>query len=280
MSGFTIDEYLCKINEPLYIFDIEDIKKRFKYSKKFGTDELFEFIYRGGLPKTFGFSDEAHKDYLNSYVQTYLMRDVMELGKISDIVKFNRFITACASMISNQLNVATLSMIAGISQPTAKEWLSVLQGLGIIYLLQPYFSNEIKRLVKSPKLYFYDTGLAAYLSLWPSSKTLQFGNMSGAYFENFCMNQITKKLAVSSFQINLFYYRDTGQKEIDLVLESHAGLTPVEIKLSSNPHHGDVTKFEVLKKFNKNILPGAILCTIDKPMLISADNVLVPAALL
>jgi len=280
MSSFTIDEYFGSINEPIYEFQIDDLKERFGKCKKYSQDELFEFIYRGGMPKAFGFDAESHKEYLNAYIRTYLMRDVMELGKISDTVRFYRFLTACAAMISNQLNIATLANTADISHPTAKEWLNVLQGLGIIYLVQPYFNNEIKRLVKSPKLYFYDTGLAAHLSLWPSSQTLKVSSMCGAYFENFCINQITKKFVNSSNQANIFYYRDTDQKEIDIVLETHAGLTPIEIKLSSNPHIGDVAKFEVLSKFKKKILEGAIICTIDKPLLIAGNNVLLPVDLL
>jgi predicted AAA+ superfamily ATPase len=144
----------------------------------------------------------------------------------------------------------------------------------------PYYSNSIKRLVRTPKLYFYDTGLAAHLSLWPSSQTLQFGNMSGAYFENFCMNQVIKKMCDAPNLTNIFYYRDVDQKEIDIVLESHAGLVPIEIKLSANPHGADVAKFEVLKKFNKKVLPGAIVCTIDKPLVVAGDNILVPVSLM
>ena len=208
------------------------------------------------------------------------MRDVMELGKISDTVRFRRFLTACAAMIANQLNYATLANVSDISQPTAKEWVHVLRGLGIIYLIQPYFNNEIKRLVKSPKLYFYDTGLAAHLSLWPSADTLKVGNMNGAYFENFCINQIVKKINISSERINIFYYRDIDRKEIDLVLETHAGLTPIEIKLSSKPYYGEEKKFKVLEKFGKKILPGAIICTIDKPLLLTGDNMLIPVQVL
>jgi len=280
MSSFTIDEKFESINNSITSFEIDDLKARFENCKPVSNEELFEFIYKGGMPKTFNLNDEAIKDYYKTYMQTYLMRDVMELGKISDTIRFNRFLTACATMISNQLNIATLAQASDISQPTAKEWLSVLQGLGIVYLIQPYFNNSIKRLVKSPKLYFYDTGLAAHLALWPSAKTLQVGNMNGAYFENFVINQIIKKLNASTSQINVFYYRDVDQKEIDIVLESHEGLTPIEIKLSSNPHHKDTEKFEILKKFGKPVLSGALVCTIDKPLLVSSGNLIVPACLL
>ena len=280
MSSFTMDEFTGDLKEPLNSFNIDYLKSRFAACTKYSNNELFEFIYRGGMPKTFGFSEEMRKDYFNAYIHSYLMRDVMELGKISDTVRFNRFLAACAAMISGQLNMATLANAADISQPTAKEWLYVLQGLGIVYVLQAYFNNNIKRLVKSPKLYFYDTGLAAYLSLWPSSETLKVGNMNGAYFKNFAVNQLIKKFSYMSQPPNVFYYRDVDQKEIDLVLETHEGLIPLEIKMTSNPHAGDTAKFEVLGKFKKTVLPGAILCTIDKPLLIDKSNVFLPVCLL
>ena len=280
MSSFTMDEFTGSLKEPLSNFNIDYLNARFETCVKYSNEELFEFIYSGGMPKTFGFSEEARKDYFNAYIHSYLMRDVMELGKISDTIRFNRFMTACAAMISGQLNIATLANAADISQPTAKEWLNVLQGLGIVYLLQSYFNNEIKRLVKSPKLYFYDTGLAAYLSLWPSSETLRVGNMGGAYFENFVVSQIVKKFSFMPQPPNIFYYRDVDQKEIDLILENHDGLMPLEIKMTSKPNSGDMTKFKVLSKFKKNILAGAIFCMIDKPLLIAGDNLFLPICLL
>ena len=280
MSSFTIDEKFGQINELLDSLEIDNLQERFKNCRKFDQNELFEFIYRGGMPKIFERSNDGVKDYFDDYVSTYLMRDVMQLGKVSDMIRFHRFLTACAAMISQQLNLAQLAQVAEISHPTAKEWLEILQGLGIVYLIQPYHNNMLKRLVKSPKLYFYDTGLAAHLSLWPSSKTLQVGNMNGAYFENFCINQITKKISASSRPVSIFYYRDKDQREIDLVLETHAGLIPLEFKLSSNPHQGDIAKFGVLEKLGKPVLPGAIICTIDKPLLITGGNVLLPVSLI
>ena len=280
MSSFTIDEKLENINDELLEFDIDDLVNRFKKCDKYSIGDLFEFIYYGGMPRTFDLTHEIRNDYYKTYIRTYLMRDVMELGKISDTIRFNRFLIACAAMVSSVLNISTLAVAADISQPTAKEWLQVLQGLGIVYLIQPYSNNNIKRLAKSPKIYFYDTGLAAQLSLWPSSKTLQMGNMSGAYFENFVMNQIIKKISAGSSNVNLFYYRDTDQKEIDVIIESYDGLTPIEIKLSSNPHHSDMKKFDVLKKFGKDIRAGAIICTIDKPLIVNTGNMLVPVWLL
>ena len=118
------------------------------------------------------------------------------------------------------------------------------------------------------------------MSLWPSSETLKVGNMNGKYFENFCINQLTKKFMGLGVSPKIFYYRDIDQKEVDVVLENHEGLTPIEIKMTSNPHIPDVSVFKELTKFGKVVSPGAILCTIDKPLLVVGDNVLLPVDLI
>jgi predicted AAA+ superfamily ATPase len=280
MSSFVIDEVYGQLKTPVTDFNIESLKQRFSACIQYPLNELFDFIYQGGMPKAITLGDEARKDYFYTYIHSYLMRDVMELGKVSDIVRFNRFLTTCAANLAGQLSYSTLAAVADISQPTAKEWLGILQGLGIVHLLQPYFNNEIKRLVKTSKLYFYDTGLAAYLSKWPSAEALQLGNMSGAYFENFIINQFAKKFVYEAQSPNMFYYRDIDQKEIDIVLESYNGLTPIEIKLTSNPHSGDVGKFKALEKFKKPINKGALICTIDKVALADSNNALLPVWLI
>lgn len=280
MSSFVIDEVYGQLKEPVTDFGIESLQAKFNDCIQYPLNELFDFLYRGGMPRVTTLRPEARKDYFDTYIHSYLMRDVMEIGKVSDIVRFNRFLTACAAILSGQLNVSTLAAAADISQPTAKEWLGVLQGLGIVHLVQPYFNNEIKRLVKTPKLYFYDTGLAAHISKWPSAEVLRLGNMGGAYFENFVVNQFVKKFAYAPQSPNLFYYRDIDQKEIDVVLESYNGLTPIEIKLTSNPHGSDVAKFKALEKFKKPINRGGLICTIDKAVLADTNNALIPVWLI
>jgi len=262
------------------VMDIVKIKEKMKTAHEFNIDDMWKFIFFGGMPKTFSLTPEEHREYMNSYIRTYLMRDVMELGKITDTVKFNRFLVGAAAMIAKQLNIATLARVADITEPTAKEWLKLLQGLGIVYLIQPYNDSEIKRLVKAPKLYFYDTGIAAYLSMWPTADTLKISSVNGDYFENFVMNQIVKKLSYSENQLNIFYYRDNDQKEIDIVIEKYDGLLPMEIKLTSSAHYSDVKKFSLLKKFKKPVLPGALICTIDEPLLAQEGDIILPIKLI
>lgn len=144
---------------------------------------MFQNIWHGGMPQAILADNEQRQEYFNSYVNTFLMRDVADLGGITDTIRFAKFITACAALIAQQVNYATLAETANISQVMAREWLRLLEGLGVIYLLQPYFNNTLKRITKTPKLYFCDTGLAAFLSMWLTPQTLLNGAASGFFLK-------------------------------------------------------------------------------------------------
>jgi hypothetical protein len=158
--------------------------------------------------------------------------------------------------------------------------LNVLQGLGIVYLVEPYFNNTLKRLTKTPKLYFYDTGLCAYLAKIPSRESLQVSSFAGAYFENYVMNQLKIKYQLLSQAPNIYFYRDFDQHEVDILLETFDGLTPLEIKLSANPNKRDLQKFAVLQKLGKKINNGGIICLIDKLYPVDDKNCLIPVGLI
>lgn len=241
---------------------------------------VFSYIFKGGMPKCIGYTDEQRAAYFKSYIDTYLMKDIMELGKITDAVRFKTFLTACASQNTQVLNYANLAMASDISQPTAKEWISLLQGIGVVYLVQPYFNNALKRLTKTPKLYFYDTGLCAYLAKIPSKDILMSSSLAGAYFENFVMNQLTIKNQLSSNERNIYFYRDIDRNEVDILLEDGEGITPLEVKLSANPNKRDVEKFKVLDKLNRKIKNGGIVCLIDSVYPVNERNSIIPVGLI
>ena len=243
-------------------------------------DNTFDYIFKGGMPKALDYDDEMRHEYFDSYVDTYLMKDIMELGTIVDIVRFRRFLTACASQNSNVVNYANLALVADISQPTAKEWLSLLIGMGIVYLVEPYFNNTLKRLTKTPKLYFYDTGLCAYLAKIPSKEILENSALAGAYFENFVINQFKVKYSATALHPNLYFYRDVDKNEIDILLEDVDGLTPLEIKLSSSPNNRVVDRFKILEKLGKPIKAGGIICLIDSLFPIDDKNSFIPVGLI
>jgi len=241
---------------------------------------VFEHIWRGGMPQTLEADTEQRQEYYNSYVQTYLMRDVAELGGVTDSLRFGKFLTAAAALVSEQVNYKTLADAAGISQPTAAEWLRLLEGMGIVHLLPPYSNNALKRLVKTPKLYFCDTGLCAHLSMWPARETLMNGAASGHYFENFAVAELLKHFAYSSAKANLSYYRDSNAREIDVIVESGNRLHPLEIKKSANPDRREIRKFEVLDKTLIERGCGGILCMCEEVTPIDGRNCFIPCNLI
>jgi predicted AAA+ superfamily ATPase len=257
--------------------ELEALKKRESESQPAGICDLFDSIYAGGLPGTLPLDDELRRDYFYSYINTYVMRDVMELGRAYDVISFNRFIRACAANIGTQVNFATLADSAGISQPTAKEWLNLLAGMQIVYFVEPYFNNQLKRLVKAPKLYFFDTGVCAWLSKWPSADTLRESYVSGRYFENYVMNELIKGFYYSSASPNVYYYRDTEKNEIDAVLEGPDSITPLEIKMSANPGAEAVRNFSLLKGLNKKTASGGVVCMAEHVTPLDRNNILIPA---
>lgn len=265
--------------EPLD-FSLPCLLERQKEMGKTDVIDTFDFIWRGGMPQIRHADAEVRQEYYNSYIDTYLMRDIAEAGGITDTVRFQKFLRACAALVAEQVNYKTLAESAEISQPTAKEWLRVLEGLGIVYLLRPYANNELKRLVKTPKLYFCDTGLCAYLSMWLTRDTLMNGAVSGHYFENFVVMELVKYYAYARQRANLTYYRDSNAKEIDLFVEQDQQIHPLEIKKSANPDRREVKKYELLDKATLERGCGGIVCMCEQVTPIDPKNCFIPCGLL
>lgn len=265
--------------EPLD-FSLSCLLERQEKMGKADAVDTFDFIWRGGMPQIRYADAEVRQEYYNSYIDTYLMRDIAEAGGITDAVRFQKFLRACAALTAEQVNYKTLAESAEISQPTAKEWLRVLEGLGIVYLLRPYANNELKRLVKTPKLYFCDTGLCAYLSMWLTRDTLMNGAVSGHYFENFVVMELVKHYAYARQRANLTYYRDSNAKEIDLFVEQDQQIHPLEIKKSANPDRRGVKKYELLDKAALERGCGGIVCMCERVTPIDAKNCFIPCGIL
>ena len=241
---------------------------------------VFRHIWEGGMPQVFGADDELRKEYYNSYVATYLMRDVAEEGGIVDAVRFRQFLGACAALVAEQINYRKLAEAADVSQPTAKIWLHLLQALGIVYLLPPYASNALKRLVKTPKLYFCDTGLCAALSMWLTPEVLQRGAASGHFYENYVVLELVKHYAYAPSGANLTYYRDANAREVDLFVEESDVVHPLEIKQSAHPDSRAVKKYELLDKAQLRRGKGGIVCMCEQPLPIDRDNCFIPCNLI
>jgi len=257
-------------------FSLSCFQERQKIVPKNDVVNIFDHIWTGGMPRLFSADFEQRQEYYNSY----LTRDFAEMGNVTDYWKFGKFLTACTALISQQLNFKTLSDIAEISQPTAKDWVRVLESLGIIYLLQPYANNALKRLTKTPKIYFCDTGLAAYLAMWPTSETLMNGAASGHYFENFVVMELVKHYAYSKTRANISYYRDSNAKEIDIFVEEGNNIHPFKIKKSANPDRREINKFDMIDKSLLTRGYGGIICMCEEVIPIDGENCFIPCNLL
>lgn len=257
-------------------FSVDALVKREQEAKPFDLDSVFTQIWKGAMPQVQNADSEQRSLYYSSYIDTYLMRDVITAGGITDEVRFKKFLTACAANTSQQLNFANLAMISEISQPTAKSWLALLERLHIVYLLTPYSSNNLKRLAKTPKLYFWDTGLCSYLAKWLSVDTLINGNASGYYFENFVVTELIKDLEYHSVNYDLSYFRDSNSKEIDMLLEYEGKIHPLEIKLSASPDRREVKKYSVLDINGIQRGNGGIICMNPTVTPIDEENCYIP----
>ena len=261
--------------EPFTI-ELEALAARKESRKEIDTRGIFERIYKGSMPAIVSGTNSNSQIFYSSYLTTYIERDVRELSDAIDSLKFFRFITAVAARCSQMVNVAEIARDADINQIQAKDWLGILETLGIIFYLRPYSNNLLKRLVKTPKLYFYDTGLVCYLTKWSSAETLESGAMNGAILENYVVAEIMKTYLNCGKEPYLYYYRDKDAKEIGIVLEHDGVLNPIEIKKTSNPGTELVKVFGLLDKSSTPRSKGAVICM--KPGLgaIDSDNYIVP----
>lgn len=238
--------------------------------------QIFERIWNGCMPGLAGGEYADRNMFYSSYLSTYIERDVRELSGSIDALKFSRFITAVAARTSQIVNYKAIADDADINQITAKKWLEILETLGIIFLLHPYSNNVLKRTIKSPKLYFYDTGLVCYLTRWSSPEVAESGAMSGALLENFTVSEIMKSYQNAGQEPFIHYYRDRDAKEIDVILEGDGKLCPLEIKKTSTPDKRITKTFKLIDKSPLKIGTSAVLCMADKLSAFDSNNLIVP----
>mgnify|MGYP000862952478 FL=1 len=242
--------------------DIESLRTCLTQSKPKNVHEIYELIFRGGMPKL-EVTDLDRDRYYMDYVNTYLERDVRELSQVGKLNEFYDFLVFMAARTAQELKYDEIANAIGISAPTAKAWVSILESSGIITILRPYHNNISKRLVKTPKMYFMDTGLAAYLCRWTSAETLERGASDGAFFETYVVTEIIKSYYNAGKLSDLYYYRDIDKKEIDLLIVEENKICPIEVKKSKHPSNPD-KNFPVLQKFKLDVQPGIVICMSDE----------------
>lgn len=244
--------------------------------------DIWKTIHKGSYPELYDI-DRDWQDFYSSYVATYLERDINELIA-ADSLTFTKFMTSVAARTGEMLNYANIASEVGVSEPTIKNWISVLERTGIVYILQPYSSNALARAIKTPKIYFRDTGLACYLTRWLSPETLMNSAVAGNMFETFVVSEILKSYSNEGrdYRFSIFYYRGkdkraSGENEIDLVIEEDGILYPVEIKMTGNPKAVMGAANQVLDKISdKKRGTGVILCLIDKKTYLRENLVALP----
>ena len=278
LLGFSLRETHAVDFDTPFIPTDEFFAERKKYLAEISYDEVWESIHRGTMPELYDNPDFDWQMFYGAYVRTYIERDVRELSEIGDAVKFAKFMTAAAASTGQLLNLASLARDVGISQPTAERWMSILVASNIVFLLQPYSNNIIKRAIKTPKLYFLDTGLAAYLTKWNTVDVLKNGAMAGAFFESFVIAEIIKSYYNKGvLEPPIYFYRDKDMNEIDLLIEDGDLLYPLKIKKHADPKKKDMDAFHVL-----DIRPGikrgcgGVICLYDNLITLSGNDRAIP----
>lgn len=275
MSTLSLSEIYNRENVP-FLPDVELINKRSQYFS-LNSDEILALIVKGQLPELYADEELVSSIFYSSYISTYLEKDVKEQIDLKDELKFYNLLVLLASLTGQELNYDNLAKQIGVSASTIKNWIAIMLKTGIIYLIQPYYENSwTKRIVKSPKVYFFDTGIACYLLGIYSKETLSCSFLKGRLFETFVINEIKKTYDNEGDKITFYYYRDYSQHEVDLLFIKSGKLYMIECKFTEKHSLSDVSGFAQLKdsKYEKGL--GCIVCTSDTLSALSNDIFIVP----
>ena len=280
LSPLSQSEIMKRPPEPPFSLELPLLSERQNGRQMLNTPEVFQRIPQGGMPALVTGTYSNASIFYSSYIDTYMERDVRRLSNDIDSLKFLRFLRSVAARTSQQVNYKGIADDAEIDQTTAKNWLHVLEALGIIFLLEPYSNNVLKRTVSTPKLYFYDSGIVCYLTRWSSPETAMEGAMSGALLENYTVAEIIKTYQNAGQEPFLYYYRDKDAREIDLILERDGKLFPIEIKKMASPPKKLTKVFDLIDKSPLQRGTGAILCMADQLGAFDQNNLIVPISLI
>lgn len=241
---------------------------------------VYEAIWRGSFPNVLTHDIALRDIFYNSYVQTYIQRDVRALTQINNEIGFTRFLRAAAARTGQLINYANMARDVDVDIKTIKSWLSILEASGLIYLLKPYHNNITNRMIKTPKLYFLDTGLCAWLTQWSTAAALEAGAMSGAILETYILTEILKSYWHNGKTANFYFYRDRDQKEVDLLIEQDGKLYPIEFKKSATPTLHATSSFSALENLGQPIGSGAVICLRQTDVALSRSIMAIPVGYL
>ncbi len=280
MNGLTNRE-IENMEDEVFLPDLEVLKNKRK-TEILSTIQVFDKIIKGSYPEIYKNENLDRNEYFETYIRTYIERDIRQLINVQDEIKFLKFISNVAVRTGQELNLSDICNGVGITSVTAEKWLSILKNTGIIYLLQPYSNNNVARIVKKPKVYFMDTGLACYLAGYMDSITLGKSAYNGAIFETYVISEIIKSYINNGFDAKkyLYYYRDNNGKEIDLLIIKNNIVYPIEIKKSANPGKEAIKNFSVVNKFGLEVGNGGVICMKSEIFPIDKENNYIPIELI
>lgn len=272
MNSFTYNEIIQ--NENAKVFDPENLEQK----EFIDVNKTFELIFNGGMPELYDVPEMDRMDFYNSYVNTYIERDVKKIKDIGSVESFRKFMRAVAVRTGTTLNYSNIANEVGVSDKTIQAWMSVLVNTGLVYLLEPYSSSELKRLTRMPKIIFMDMGLACYLANWESARVLQLSEDSGRFLESYITSEIIKGYENKGIKLDITHLRNKETEEIDLIIRKNNTLYPLEIKKTSSPKKEMMKNFRFLENVNEKIGTGGIICTYDTLMKIDEKNYIIPIA--
>ena len=270
MNSFTYSEILQ--NSEKEIFDPQKLKQK----EYIDVNKIFERIFNGGMPELYDIEDMDRNDFYYSYINTYIEKDIKKIKNIGNIESFKKFMRDIAIRTGTTLNYSDIANDVGVAVNTIKDWVSILVSTGIIYLLEPYSSNKLKRLTHMPKIIFMDSGLACYLANWENAKALQLSEISGHFFESYVVSELIKSYDNKGINLEISHFRNKETEEIDLILFKNNTLYPLEIKKTANPRKDMIKNFRHLEKVNMKLGNGGIICLYDKLMKLDGNNYIIP----
>ncbi|MES2662365.1 MAG: ATP-binding protein [Pseudomonadota bacterium] len=281
LQGISLSEEQGRADDPPFLPTLDLLKSRQKTAKQLTTPDVYRKIWRGSYPnRVTENNDKNWERFYSSYLTTYIQRDVREYLNITDVAAFHKFMQIAAARTGQLVNYADIARDVGTSEVTIKTWLNVLQASGIIYMLQPYFNNLTKRLIKTPKIYFMDSGLCAYLTGWLNYDVLERGAMAGAMLETWVISEIIKSYLHHGRVPRIYFYRDKEKREVDLLIEENGTLYPLEIKKTASVQNLGFKGFKMLDGLNMPIGAGGVICMTPSFMAINKNVDAIPISFL
>ena len=270
MNSFTYSEIMQ--NKDIGIFDLDNLEQK----GYIDVNKVFELIFNGGMPELYDIEGMDRDEFYNSYINTYIERDIRRVKDIGNIDTFKKFMRAMAIRTGTTINYSNIANEVGITDKTIKTWISILVNTGIVYLLEPYSSSEIKRLTKMSKIIFMDMGLACSLANFENPRALQLSREAGRFFESYVVSEIIKGYENKGKKLDITHLRNKETDEIDLIIRKNNTLYPVEIKITSSPKKEMLKNFKFLEQTSEKIGIGGLICTYDKLMKINENYYIIP----